>query len=101
MEIFSGEENISNNRSSETTEQVKMRLCDIPQILFHNSVAYELRGVISFHPGKSKLRNTIGHYNAYAKRGTGNWELFDDLKKKPIPTKDSKIVPCETLMYTI
>jgi len=81
LKIFSGEENISKNRSSETTEQVKMKLCDVPQILIHNSVTYELRGVISFHPGKSKLRNTIGHYNAYAKRGTGSWELFDDLKK--------------------
>lgn len=82
-------------------EQVKMRLCDIPKILIHNLVTYELRGVISFHPGKSKLRNTVGHYNAYAKRGTKNWELFDDLKKKPIPIKESKIVPCETLIYTI
>ncbi|CAI6377697.1 unnamed protein product [Macrosiphum euphorbiae] len=99
--FWEGEENSSKNRSSETTEQVKMKLCDIPQILIHNSVTYELRGVISFHLGKSKLRNTIGHYNGYAKRGTGSWDLFDDLKKKPIPTKASKIVPVETLMYTI
>lgn len=78
-----------------------MKLGDIPQMLINNSVTYELRGVISFHPGKSKLRNTIGHYNAYARRGTGNWKLFDYLKKKPIPTKASKIVPIETLIYTI
>lgn len=91
----------SNNRSSETTEQVKMRLSDIPKLLVYNDVTYEIKGVISFQPAQSKLRTSSGHYNAYAIRGTNNWQLFDDLKKKPIPVKENKEVSCELLVYTI
>lgn len=92
---------VSNNRSSETTAPVKMRLSDIPKLLVHNNISYELRGVISFQPAKSNLRTSSGHYNAYAVRGTRNWQLFDDLKKKPIPVKENKEVSCELLVYKI
>ncbi|XP_060873880.1 KRAB-A domain-containing protein 2-like [Metopolophium dirhodum] len=71
-----------------------MRLCDIPQILIYNSLTYELRVVISFPPGKFKLRITIGDYNGYAERGTGSWELFDDLKKNQY--QPSLCVQCQT-----
>lgn len=92
---------VSINRSSETTAQVKMRLSDIPKILVYKYVTYELRGVISYQPAQSKLRTSSGHYNAYAIRGTKNWQLFDDLKKKPIPIRENKEVSCELLVYTI
>lgn len=42
------EEIISKNRSSEITEQVKIRFWDNPQILIYNSVSYNLRGFISY-----------------------------------------------------
>jgi len=78
-----------------------MRLSDIPKLLIYNYVVYELRGVISFQPAHSKLRTSSGHYNAYAIRGTKNWQLFDDLKKKSIAVKENKEVSCELLVYTI
>lgn len=43
-----------------------------------------LRGVISFLPGKNKLRNAVGHYKVYVKREvqpkTGKYLMI--LKKK-------------------
>lgn len=99
--IIKGDEVVSYNQNTETTAPVIMRLSDIPQILLYNSKCYELRGVVSFHPGNSKLRTTIGHYNVYAKRGTKNWQLFDDLKNKPIPVKSNQEISCELLVYTI
>ncbi|XP_050064844.1 uncharacterized protein LOC126553771 [Aphis gossypii] len=98
---WEGENVISKDRSSEAAAQVKEKLCDIPQILQHNSKTYELRGVLSFKAGKTKLRNSIGHYCAFAKRGTSNWEQFDDMKIKTIPVKDTKVVNCEFLVYSI
>lgn len=80
---------------------MKIKLCDIPPVIIHNSTTYELRGVICYHKGKSNLRNSIGHYNTYSKRHTNNWELYDDLKKKSISVKESSMVPCEFLFYTI
>lgn len=64
-------------------------------------ITYELRGVISFHQPKSSLRNAIGHYTAYTKRGSQSWELYDDLKIKPIQVKGQTVVPCEFLYYTV
>jgi len=101
MDTFSGYGVVSNNRSTETTAQVKMKLSDIPKLLVYNYVTYELRGVISLQQAHSKLRTSSGHYNAYAIRGTKNCQLFDDLKKKPIPVKENKEVSCELLVYTI
>lgn len=74
---------------------------EIPQHLIYNSISYELIGVISFQPAKSKLMSSTGHYNAYAIRGITNWQLFDDLKKKPIPIKENKEILCELLVHTI
>lgn len=92
---------ISSQRSSEAATLLKVRLCDIPQILVHETTSYELRGVICFHRGKSGLRRSVGHYTSYTKRYGRNWELFDDLKKKPIPIKETTTVQCEFLVYTV
>jgi len=88
--------------STEAARMAQIKLSDIPQVLIHGSTTYELRGVISFHQGKSNLRNSIGHYQAYLKiAGGNNWKLYDDLQKKPIPTKSTSKLPCEFLFYTI
>lgn len=92
---------VSNNHSSYTTAQVKIRLSEIPKLFVYNYITYELRGVVSFQPAQSKLRTSFGHYNVYAIKGTKHWQLFDDLKKKPIPVKENKEVSCELLVYTI
>lgn len=93
---------MSHQHSTEAAKIVQIRLCDIPQILCNANQIFELRGVISFLAGKSKLRHSIGHYKGYAKRGaTNNWEIFDDLQKKPIPVKSTTKVNCEFLFYTI
>ncbi|CAI6367533.1 unnamed protein product [Macrosiphum euphorbiae] len=92
---------ISSNRSSEAAAHVDIKLGEIPQVLLYGSRTYELRGIVSFKRGRTSLRNSIGHYHAYVKRGNKNWQLFDDLNKKPIPINESKTVPCEFLVYTI
>lgn len=91
----------SKNHSSESTAPIKIRLSDIPKLLVYNSIYYELRGVVSFQPAQSKLWISTGHYNTYVIRGVKNWQLFDDLKKKPIPIKENNEVSCELLVYTI
>lgn len=80
---------------------VNIKLCDIPPIITHSDIIYKLRGIVCYRRGKSKLRNSVGHYKAYVKRETNNWELFDDLQKKTIAVKDTSIVSCEFLFYTI
>lgn len=45
------------------------------------------------------IANAVLH--AYAKRGNKNWHLFDDLKKKPMPIKETKIVACEILFCSV
>jgi len=80
---------ISSQRSSEAATLLKIKLCDIPQLLVHETMSYELRGVICFYRGKGSLRSSVGHYTSYTKRYGRNWEWFDDLKKKSIPVKDT------------
>jgi len=92
---------VSNQRSSDAVTMAQIKLRDIPQLLFNANITYELRGVICFRHGKSQLRHSSGHYMAYMKRGEKNWELYDDLKKKPIPIKDIVKVSIEFLFYTI
>lgn len=88
-------------QSSEAANMAQIKLCDIPTFLRKSNIIYELRGVISFRRGKNNLRNSVGHYVAYVKRAASSWELFDDLQKKPIPIKNTTIIPCEFLFYTI
>lgn len=78
-----------------------MKLAEIPQLLLYGTRKYELREVIGFKKGRTSLRNSIGYYHTYAKRANRNWQLFDDLNKKPIPVSESKNVFCEFLVYTI
>lgn len=91
-------ENIEHSSDAGCTIDIKPY--DIPQVMDLNSTLYELRRVIHFRRGRSLLR-TVGYYTAYIKRCGKNWELFDDLKKKPVPVKESKKVLCELLLYTI
>jgi len=93
---------MSTQRSSEAAKLLKVKLSDIPLLLIHGTTAFELRGAICFHRGKSGLRTSVGHYTAYTKRRSGRqWELFDDMKKKPVPVKDTTKIMCEFLIYTI
>lgn len=90
-----------NQCSNEAASITMVKLCDISPILISESTTYELRSVITFRSGKSNLRSSIGHYTTYAKRDSKRWELYDDLKTKPLPVKDTTVVPCEYLFYTI
>lgn len=67
-------------------------MCDIFLIIICETLTYELHDVIAFRGEKSKLRHSIGHYLTYTKRDIKNWELYDDLKIKPVPVKDTTIV---------
>ena len=75
---------MSTQRSSEAANLLKVKLRDIPLLLIHG------------------LRTSVGHYTVYAKRSSGRqWELFDDMKKKPVPVKDTTTIMCEFLIYTV
>ncbi|CAI6355862.1 unnamed protein product [Macrosiphum euphorbiae] len=91
----------SSQHSTEAASHPKIKLSNIPPVLIINEKAFELRGVFCYQQGLSRLRNSVGHYNAYGKRGPNNWELFDDTRKKTKPVKNSTVAPCEYLMYSI
>ncbi|XP_060844867.1 uncharacterized protein LOC132924519 [Rhopalosiphum padi] len=100
--IWEGENIISTQRSSEAANLLKVKLCDIPLLLIYGTTNYELRGAVCFHRVKSGLRTSIRHYTAYVKRSSGRqWELIDDMKKKPVPVKDTTTIMCEFLVYTV
>ncbi|CAI6373556.1 unnamed protein product [Macrosiphum euphorbiae] len=99
--IWEGEEAISSQRSSEAATIFKIKLCDIPELITVKSTVYELRGALAFQRPKSSLRNSVGHYTTYTKRGSKNWELYDDLKKLPVQVKEQTIVPVEFLFYSV
>lgn len=87
--------------SSEIGRLIEIQLGDIPQLLTHKGLTYELRGVVNYRRGNSKRRTSVGHYNAYCKRDGKYWELIDDLKMKAVPSKESTEVVCEYLIYSI
>ncbi|CAI6354500.1 unnamed protein product [Macrosiphum euphorbiae] len=91
----------SSQHSTEAASHPKIKLSNIPPVLIINEKAFELRGVFCYQQGLSRLRNSVGHYYAYGKRGPNNWELFDDTRKKTKPVKNSTVAPCEYLMYSI
>ncbi|XP_060856025.1 uncharacterized protein LOC132933765 [Metopolophium dirhodum] len=99
--LWEDEDAISSLRSSEAATIFKIKLCDIPKLIKVKSTVYELRGVLAFQRSKSSLRNSVGHYTTYAKRGSKNWELYDDLKKIPVQVKEQTIVPVEFLFYSV
>lgn len=80
---------------------MSVKLCDIPPVIINGSTTYTLRGVLNYRHGRSQLRNSVGHYSVYTRRGGGNWELYDDMKKKPEPINDHKTVFCEMLYYSV
>lgn len=87
--------------STEVGRFVETKLSDLPPVLIHNESTYELRGVVNYIRGLSRLRTSVGHYTAYCKRSERSWELMDDQKKKTISVKASTKVICEYLIYTI
>jgi ubiquitin C-terminal hydrolase len=96
--IFSG---VNVEHSNDAGYTLDINLCDIPKSITLNEKSYELRGVIHFRRGNNNLRNSVGHYTTYVRRSNEHWELFDDLKKKPIPVKETTNVSCEIIMYSI
>lgn len=103
IHIFILDENEINSiqYSTEAAPHPKIKLSNIPPALIINNKAFELRGVFCYRQGLSRLRNSVGHYYAYGKRGPNNWEIFDDIRKKSKPVKNSIVAPCEYLVYTI
>lgn len=99
--IFIGEDAVSSQRSSEAASIFEIKLCDIPSLIKTKSSTYELRGILAFYRPKSSLRNSVGHYKTFSKRGDNNWEMYDDLKKIPIRVKQQTVVPVEFLYYSI
>lgn len=87
--------------STEVGRLVETKLCDLPPVLKRKESTYDLRGVVSYIPGLSRLRTAVGHYKAYCKRGERSWELMDDLNKKTVSVKGTTKVNCEYIIYTI
>lgn len=88
-------------QSTEAAPKIWVVLKNIPQILTLNGKTYELRDVCCFQKGLSRLRNSVGHFTVYCKRGNRYWELIDDLKKIIVQVKSSKKISAEFLIYTI
>jgi len=82
--LFVGDET---TYSTEVGRLVETKLCDLPPMLTYNESTYELRGVVNYIPGLSRLRTSVGHYTAYCKRSERSWELMDDQKKKICASK--------------
>lgn len=99
--LFSGEGAINEERTTEAASQVFIKLEDIPKCIKVGDDLYKLRGICAYHRGASKFRNSVGHYTAYYKRGGNIWELYDELKSKSIIVKESAVVPCEFVIYTL
>jgi len=100
--IYTSEDAVYIDYSTEVAQQVQVCLENVPSVITINNIKYELRGICSHKHGMSRLRHIIGHYQSYCKRNHTNiWELYDDMKSKPIPVKASTRVPCEFLIYTI
>ncbi|CAI6358114.1 unnamed protein product [Macrosiphum euphorbiae] len=96
------EDAVDKNYGTDVEQQVQVCLDDVPLVITISNVKYELKGICSHSHGMSRLRQRIGHYQSYCKRTyTTNWELYDDLKSKPMPVKANTRVPCEFLVYTI
>lgn len=89
------------NFSSEAGRMVEVKLCDLARILQHDGSTYELRAAINYRQDNSKIRTSVGHYNAYCKRSDIHWEIMDDLKPKPIPEKHLSSINCEYLIYRL
>lgn len=99
---YTSEDAVDKDYSAEVAQQVNVCLDDVPSVLTINNIKYELRGICSHRHGLSRLRNSVGHYQSYCKRHhIQNWELYDDMKSKPMPVKYNTRVPCEFLIYTI
>lgn len=61
--------------SSEVGRLIEIELGDVPQVLTHNGcLTYEVRGLVNYRRGNSKLRTSVGHNNAYCKRDGKYWE---------------------------
>jgi len=73
----------------------------IIHVIIHNDTSYDLRGVLNYRPGKNFLRSSIRHYTTYARRRGGNWEIYDDLKKKRMSISENTTASCELLFYSV
>ena len=82
-------------------QQVLINLENVPQIVNVNNVQYHLRGICSHAHEVNGQINDIGHYRAYCKRNSGNWELYDDQRPKSITINSKTEVPCELSIYSI
>lgn len=71
-----------NEYSSEPLSQLEIQLKNIPEVPQYSEKSFELRGVCSNDRGLGCLRSSIGLNFALCKRGTYNWEIYDDLQKK-------------------
>ncbi|CAI6374550.1 unnamed protein product [Macrosiphum euphorbiae] len=101
IEILNWQGENVNEYSTEALPQLEIQLKNIPEVLQYSGKSFELRGVCSYRRGLSRLRSSIGHYFALCKRGPHNWEIYDDLLKKPKSVKETTKVNCEILIYTI
>jgi len=73
---------------------------DISKTLKVHGNVYNLRGVIAFEGSARKLRQSYGHYTAYALRSNGQWQCYDDLKEQVSSKSNSCTVNAEILFCT-
>ncbi|KAL5236646.1 hypothetical protein ACI65C_004056 [Semiaphis heraclei] len=78
--LWEGEDAVSSNRSSEAATIIKIKLCDIPQIIKVKSAVYELRAKLFADDFnfwcKSRNLKTIQHFL----QDTAKWSTLTDFK---------------------
>lgn len=80
--------------------KVLLKLGDISKTITVHGDVYNLRGVIAFDGSARELRQSYGHYIAYALRSNGQWQCYDDLKEQVSSKSNYFKVNAEILFYT-
>lgn len=78
---------------------LKSKLETIPRQLRVFDSVFKLRGAVAFH--RSSGDQGVGHYNAFARRCDGSWELYDDLKEKIASVHSSTDIELHLLVYGV
>jgi ubiquitin C-terminal hydrolase len=79
--------------------KVLLKLGDISKTIKMHGDVYNLRGVIAFNGSARQLRESCGHYKAYALRSNDQWQCYDDLKEEVLSKSSNFKVNTEILLY--
>jgi ubiquitin C-terminal hydrolase len=80
--------------------KVLLKLGGISKTIKVYGDVYNLKRVIAFNGSARQLRESCGHYKAYALRSNDQWQCYADLKKQVLLKPSNFKVNAEILLYT-